>query len=293
VTIKFATLLAPPEVAWIATAVFAATALVETVNVARFAPAGTVTVESTVAAVVLLLASVTVVLAGTFVEKVTVPMTGVPPFTVAASSWTLASAAALTVRVAAVVVPPPVAERETDVSAVTAFVVTLKVPTFAPAPMLTDAGMGATAAFALVSVTDNAAAAGPVSLTVPVLVPPPPTVLGLSVRPATEAGLRVRVAVLVRVPKVALKVTVVFKATAFVATERVTLFSPAGTTTLAGRVAAMLLLDSMTVVFAVTGPSIDTLAVTGLPPATDPAERVSADREATFTISAADLATWL
>jgi hypothetical protein len=71
------------------TVVKAATALVLTVKVALVAPAATVTLDGTVAALVLLLESVTVAPpAGTASLKVTVPVEEFPPVTVAGFSET-------------------------------------------------------------------------------------------------------------------------------------------------------------------------------------------------------------
>jgi len=81
-TVSEADLVAPPKDAAMVTTVDAATALVLTVNDALVAPAATVTLEGTRAAVVLLLESVTMAPpAGAAPLKVTVPVEEFPPVT--------------------------------------------------------------------------------------------------------------------------------------------------------------------------------------------------------------------
>ena len=82
VTDKLAVLLTPPAVTVIVDDVVAVTFLVETVKVTVVAPAGTVTLAATVAAVVLLDFSVTTVPpAGAGPLRVIVPVLEAPPFT--------------------------------------------------------------------------------------------------------------------------------------------------------------------------------------------------------------------
>ena len=84
VTVSEADLVAPLYVARMVIAVDAATALVETVNVVRVAPAATVTLEGTLAAFVLLLESVICAPpAGAGPLSVTVPVEALPPVTLA------------------------------------------------------------------------------------------------------------------------------------------------------------------------------------------------------------------
>ena len=95
-----------------ATAVDEATALVLTVNVALVAPAATVTLEGTLAAVVLLLASVTSAPPdGAAPLSVTVPVEEFPPvtlvgFSVSAESVGAGGGAGVTVSEADLVTPP-------------------------------------------------------------------------------------------------------------------------------------------------------------------------------------------
>src|SRR5436190_1464923 len=132
---------------------------------------------------------------------------------------------------------------------------TVNLAVLAPAATVTLAGTPATAGLALVSVTVTGAAAVPVRVTVPALVPPPPTVLGLSETPPTTAGVTVRVAAFDVAPRVAVMVVVAVAVTALVVTVNLAVFAPAATVTLVGTVAAaVLLLDSVTVVAAAAVP---------------------------------------
>jgi hypothetical protein len=80
----------------------------------------------------------------------------------------------------------------TGVSAATGLVVTVNVAVVAPAATVTFAGNWAAAALLLVRLTTvPPAGAGPLSVTVPVVAPPPSTVAGLKLtvlRPETGGG---------------------------------------------------------------------------------------------------------
>src|SRR3989441_4499599 len=134
-----------------------------------------------------------------------------------------------------------------EVDAVTALVVTVNVTLVAPTGTVTLAGTVA-AVLSLDSVTcAPPAGAGPSSVTVPVELLPPITVVGLSAseeRPA--AGFTVRVAGRVTPLYTAEMVTGVDAATVLVVTVNVVLVAPAGTVTLVGTVAAVLSLDRVT-----------------------------------------------
>src|SRR5206468_11104086 len=82
VTVSTAELLTPPYVAEIVTAIGAATGLVEIVNAALVAPAGTVTLAGTVATARSLLESgISAPPAGAAALRVTVPIEAAPPVT--------------------------------------------------------------------------------------------------------------------------------------------------------------------------------------------------------------------
>jgi len=169
------------------TVIDAATALVLTVNVALVAPAATVTLAGTLAAVVLLLESVTVAPpAGAAPLKVTVPVEEFPPVTLVGFSESEervggGGGAAVTVSEADLLAPLNVAEIETVVDTATALVLTVNVALVAPAATVTLDGTLATVVLLLESVTtappDGAA---PLSVTVPVEEFPPVTLVGFT-----------------------------------------------------------------------------------------------------------------
>ena len=169
------------------TVIDAATALVLTVNVALLAPAATVTLAGTLAAVVLLLESVTVAPpAGAAPLKVTVPVEEFPPVTLVGFSESEervggGGGAAVTVSEADLLAPLNVAEMETVVDTATALVLTVNVALVAPAATVTLDGTLATVVLLLESVTtappDGAA---PLSVTVPVEEFPPGTLVGFT-----------------------------------------------------------------------------------------------------------------
>src|SRR3989441_4149002 len=133
-----------------------------------------------------------------------------------------------------------------EVDAATALVVTVNVTLVAPTGTVTLAGTVA-AVLSLDSVTcAPPAGAGPFSVTVPVEFPPPVTVVGFSASERRAAGFTVRVAGRGTPLQEAAMVDEVDAATALVVTVNVTLVAPTGTVTLAGTVAAELLLDSVT-----------------------------------------------
>jgi hypothetical protein len=108
---RLADFLTPLYVAEIVTAMDAATGLVEIVNAALVAPAGTVTLAGTVATVGLLLESATITpLAGAAVFRVTVPIEAAPPVTLVGLRLNAERVVGFTVGVTvstAELVPPP------------------------------------------------------------------------------------------------------------------------------------------------------------------------------------------
>ena len=157
-----------------------------TVNVAVVAPAGTVTLTGTVAAVVLLDVSVTTAPpAGAADVNVTVPVLVTAPKIDVGLSVTVDSAAGggVTVRLADVVLPFVVAEMATRVFAATVPAVTVNVAAVCPAGTVTAAMTVATAVFADASVTTfPPVGAATLSVTVPVTCPADAMVVGVSVR---------------------------------------------------------------------------------------------------------------
>jgi hypothetical protein len=158
----------------------------------------------------------------------------------------------VTVSEAVFVDEPRVAVIVTGVDAVTAVVFTVNVALVAPAATVTLAGTVAAAAPLERLTTAPLLGAGPLSVTVPVEEEPPVTLLGLSTIEdrvgGVPAGVTVSVAVCVDVPRVALIVTGVDAVTAVVFTVNVALLAPEATVTLAGTVAAAVLLERDTAV---------------------------------------------
>src|SRR3989442_8311499 len=136
-----------------------------------------------------------------------------------------------------------------EVDAATALVVTVNGALVAPAGTVTLAGTIGAAVLSLDSVPcAPPAGAGPSRVAVPVELLPPVTVVGFtpSEERRTGCGFTVRVAVRVTPLYKAEMVTGVDAATVLVVTVNVVLVAPAGTVTLPGTVAAVLLLDRVT-----------------------------------------------
>ena len=174
-----------------------ATGLVVTGNVAVVAFGATVTLAGTCAAAALLLESATTAPpAGAARLSLTVPVDDVPPRTEAGLRLTELSAADCTVKLAVWVVPK-VPVIVTGVLLATGLVVTGNVAVVAFGATVTLAGTCAAAVLLLDSVTTAPpAGASPFSVTVPVEVLPPVTVVGLSVTELKVAAVTVNVAVL-------------------------------------------------------------------------------------------------
>ena len=261
VTVSTAVFVAPPNEPVIVTLVDAVTLAVVTPNVALVAPAGTVTFAGTVAAAVLLLDSVTTAPpAGAALVRVAVPVDAFPPTTLVGLSVIADSAAAggggaggVTVSAAVFVAPPNEPVIVTPVEAVTVDVVTPNVALVAPAATVTLAGTVATAVLLLDSVTTAPpAGAALVSVAVPVDAFPPTTLVGLSaIADSAAAGGGAAAAFTVSEVEALNRnnpeiVTAVSAVTDVVEMGNVALVAPAGTVTLAGRLAAVLELNNCT-----------------------------------------------
>jgi len=177
-----------------------------------------------------------------------------------------------------------------EVDAATALVVTVNVTLVAPTGTVTLAGTVA-AVLSLDSVTcAPPAGAGPSSVAVPVELLPPVTVVGFtpSEERRTGCGFTVRVAGRVTPLYKAEMVTGVDAATVLVVTVNVVLVAPAGTVTLPGTVAAVLLLDRVTdAPPAGAGPFSVTVPVEFPPPVTVVGFSASERRAAGFTVRVA------
>lgn len=177
-----ALLLTPPYAAVILTLVFLFEAVVTTLNVTELAPAGTVTLGGTLARVELLLARFTTAPpVGAALVRFTVPVEVEPPTTVDGLSVrdeSAAGAGAFTVSAADLLTPAYVAVMFPALVALTEVVFTVKLIDEVFAGTRTELGTVA-AGLALDKLTSAPPdGAGPVKLTVPIVVCPPVTVEG-------------------------------------------------------------------------------------------------------------------
>ena len=231
-----------PYTAVMVTDVDDATPRVVMVNVALLEPAGIATFAGTWAAAVLLLCKVTETPpVGAAPVSVTVPVELLPPTTDVGVLVSVDNVGALTVSVV-VRVTPYVPEIVTEVFAVTGVVVMVKVADRAPAAIVTLAGTCAADVLLLLKVTTApTVGAAPLRVTVPVELLPPTTEVGDRVTEDKDAAVTVSVA-FVLVPRVAVTTEVVVEATPNVVTVKVADVLPADTVTLAGTLAAAVLL---------------------------------------------------
>lgn len=247
----------PPNVPVIVANVEVVTALVVTVKLALVAPAATVTLAGTVAAVELSESITATPPVGAAALKVTVPVEELPPWTAAGDSDRAegvgpGGGAALPLTVSVAVREIPLADA---VMVVVRVVWATKVETGKVALLrktVTVAGTVAAAVFELESETTRPPAGGPTERKmVPVAPLPPSTVAGDTNRDAGPTGggggVTVKVALRVAPPKAPLMVADVDVVTDTVLTVKVPLVAPAAMVTLAGTLAvAGLLLESVT-----------------------------------------------
>jgi len=201
-TVSVVVLVVTPSVAEIVTGVELATGLVVTVKVADVLPARTVTLDGTVALPLFDDRLTTRPPEGAGANSVTSPVQEVPPRTVAGETETLLRPAEVIVSVAVFVVAPSVAEIVDVVVAGVEVVVIVKLADNAPEEIMTDAGTEASPVAPRVTTTPPAPA-GAYRVTVPVELFPPTTELGETDTLLRPAGLIVKVAVFVVLPKVA------------------------------------------------------------------------------------------
>jgi hypothetical protein len=171
----------------------------------------------------------------------------------------------------------------------TGVVVIVNVAVEEPAGTVILAGTEATMLLLLMIPTTVPAAETPVKLTVPVDVPPPTTLVGLSDSDDSAAGRTVMVAVRCVPFRLADITDVVFALTGIVLTTNVAVLLPAGTDTLATTCAALLLLlaSVTTAPPAGAGPLSVTVAVDELPPVRLVGFKLSAEGVGALTVSAA------
>jgi len=160
----------------------------------------------------------------------------------------------------------------------TGTVLMLKVAVVAPAATVIDVGTMAAALLELNITTAPPAGAGALRVTVHTLGVPPTTLLRLSVSVRVFTAVTVKTAVALVLPCVAVIVEVVFAETANDVAVNVAVVAPAGTVTVAGTVAAAVLLDVSETIVPPAGaaaPSV-TVPVEVLPPVTVDGYKVSA-----------------
>src|SRR5215211_2671184 len=198
-----------------------------------------------------------------------------PPRPVAVTVSVAVCGGGFTVRVAVRVTPPALAVIVTGVDAVTALVAIAKVALVVPCATDTPAGTVAAAVWLLDRETAKPpAGAADVSVTLACDEAPPVTLVGLTdtVERAAgaEGGATVSVALRVAPPYVPLIVRDVDAVTDAVLTTNVALKAPAGTVTLAGTVAALVLLLDRVTTAPPEGAALVRLAVPSevLPPTT-------------------------
>jgi hypothetical protein len=214
------------------TEVFVLTGLLVIGKVAELPPAKMVTLPGTCVTAVLLLCNVTTApLEGADPLRVTVPVEGFPPTTEFGLTVSENNTAGVTVRTA-LLVTPYVPDIVTVVRTAMPVVEILNVAVVAPAETVTLDPTWADGSLLESVTTAPPAGAAPLSVTVPVELLPPTTLVGFTVNEESAGGFTVRVAVRV-VPNVPEIVTVVEVTTALVVMLKVALEEPATTITLA------------------------------------------------------------
>jgi hypothetical protein len=264
--------------------------LVSTVNPAVVAPAGTTTVDGTVATAVLSLLRKTVVPPeGAADPRRTVPGTGVPPTTELWLRVTLVTAgpvaAGVTERVNARLAVPCVARMIVDWLVETGDVVTVNDAVVVPGATVTEAGTVAIALSLLSATVMPLPVAGAVSVTVPVAVEPSVTDSGEMLR-FDSVGLSevtVKRAVLLTPPAVAVITVELVPAVVPETTVNDAAVVPAATVTLAGTVAA----DALPLVSETVRPPAGAAALrVTVPVLVDPSTTVSGFRPRPVSVGA-------
>jgi hypothetical protein len=208
--------------------------------------------------------------AGAAVLRVTVPVEDLPPLTVVGFRVSATITGGVTVRFALWTEVPSVAVMVEIACAVTTFVLTVNVALVCPAGIVTEAGTDTTGLALLVSaITAPPVPAGPLSVTVPVDVLPPATVVGLTLTETRASAVMVSVALVELDPTLAIIVAGVDFDTADVVIVNCAVVEPDATVTFAGGEALVLLEDSLTTVPPDGAASLSvTVPVADAPPAT-------------------------
>lgn len=209
-------------------------------NVAVVAPARTVTVAGTVALVPLAVRATAWPPVGAGPLIVTVPVEVLPPRTDDGFNERPVTTAGLTVSVADALLVPSAALIEGVAAAATAVVVTWNVADVEPASTVTVAGTVAEGSLDVSVTVVPPVGAMPVSVTVAVDAVPPITDVGLRLTEVTVGARTLKFALAEPPLNVAVNGPAVSVATAVVVTLKDVAVCPAGTVTVAGRVAAAL-----------------------------------------------------
>lgn len=221
-------------------------------------------------------------------DRVTVPVDDVPPMTVVGLSVSDVKVAPLMVSVADWDTDPVLAVIVDEVCVVTEIVDTVNVAVDEPAGTVTEAGTVAAVLLLVRATAVPPVPAGPESVTVPVDVEPPTTVVGFKVSDCTTEGSTFRTAVNVLVPRLAEIKAEVTVETADVVIVKVADVDPAGTITFAGGTALALFEARTTVVPPVgAGSPRVTVPVDELLPTTEVGETVNPDKTGGVSVSVA------
>ena len=183
-TVSAAVLVTPTKTAEMVAEVEAVTEVVVTVKLALLAPAGTVTLAGTVAAVELSESDTTAPPVGAALVRVNVPCDVAPPVTLVGFSASVLRLAGggtgVTVSVAVRDTPPNEPVMIAEVEVITDVVVTVKVVLVAPAATVTLAGTVAVAALLESVTTAPPVGAAALKVAVPVEKLPPTTLVGFT-----------------------------------------------------------------------------------------------------------------
>ena len=266
----------PARLAVSVAVVAVATAEVVTLKVAVVAPAATFTVAGTPALVELEVRATAIPPLGAGLPRVMLPVAGDPPISDVGATLSAVTVGATTVKVVLAVTPCKDPEIVAVVVLETPTVLTINVAEVAPAGTVTFAGTVALVELELRTTMVPLVGAGPLSVTVPVDVPPPVTSAGDNLRELSAAAVMFNVALADELPRVAVSDEEVDVETAVVVTVNVAVVDPPATVTVDGTVALPELDERvMTDPPEGAGPLRVTVPVDGEPPMTEVGAKVS------------------
>ena len=261
------------------------TGLVNTVKVPELCPAGTEMVAGTFAAFWSLAKLTTTPPGPAGPLKNTVPVEGDAPATVDGSSFTETKLRMSRVRIACKS-PFKLALIGTNALAETPCEVIGKVAVVCPPATVTEAGTVTNGFWHVIKTDEPEGAAGPRSLTTPVLVCPPTIKLGVKVKPTKDVGVMLRFADFHTPTIDAVTIETVHVFTPTVVTLKVPVFDPFGMKRVGGTVAAgSLLVNNKVTPCGPAGPLSVTVAVEVSPPTNDSGDRTNEVGVAGLTVS--------